>query len=230
VWDLPDGVVQVQHVLQYPVCLIVIAPDYARLYGVVTGRSEVRLEGRGWAAGVMLQPATGRLLWGESVGTITDRHVPLESVSAIDAVELTENVRLHMNHEPTDDSRRRKAVEIYESALAFLSPVDEEGRTVNELVALVEMDASIERVEQLADRLSMSERTLQRMTRERLGLTPKWLIQRRRLHDAVDSLKTGEVDLARLSISLGYADQAHFTRDFRRVTGMTPGTYLGEQR
>jgi AraC-like DNA-binding protein len=170
------------------------------------------------------------LLWGESVGTITDRHVPLESVSAIDAVELTENVRLHMNHEPTDDSHRRKAVEIYESALAFLSPVDEEGRTVNELVALVEMDASIERVEQLADRLSMSERTLQRMTRERLGLTPKWLIQRRRLHDAVDSLKTGEVDLARLSISLGYADQAHFTRDFRRVTGMTPGTYLGEQR
>ncbi len=32
-----------------------------------------------------------------------------------------------------------------------------------------------------------------------------------------------------MAARLGYADQAHFTHDFRTVTGMTPGEYLGDQ-
>jgi AraC-like DNA-binding protein len=31
--------------------------------------------------------------------------------------------------------------------------------------------------------------------------------------------------LARLAADLGYTDQAHFTRDFRRVTGYAPGQF-----
>jgi AraC-like DNA-binding protein len=72
----------------------------------------------------------------------------------------------------------------------------------------------------------IGERALQRLTRRRIGLSPKWLIQRRRLHEAADRLRRGEqVDLARVAIELGYADQAHFTRDFRSATGLTPGEF-----
>ena len=63
------------------------------------------------------------------------------------------------------------------------------------------------------------------------GCTPKWLIQRRRLHEAAERLSGEErPDLARVAADLGYADQAHFGRDFRAVTGLTPGAFAAEPR
>lgn len=77
----------------------------------------------------------------------------------------------------------------------------------------------------------LTERSLQRITARRIGLSPKWLIQRRRLQEAAERLASGEtVDLARIATEIGYADQAHLTRDFRRVTGLTPGRYAAEPR
>jgi AraC-like DNA-binding protein len=70
----------------------------------------------------------------------------------------------------------------------------------------------------------MNERSLQRLTARRIGLSPKWLVQRRRLHEAAELLRAGDPpDLAQLALQLGYVDQAHFGRDFRTVTGLTPG-------
>ncbi len=57
------------------------------------------------------------------------------------------------------------------------------------------------------------------------GLTPKWLIQPRRLQEAVERLRGTPDSLGDVAALLGYADQAHFTRDFARVTAMTPGQF-----
>lgn len=229
VWDLPDDTPQIQRVLQYPVCLIVVASEYARFYGVVPGLSTVELSGHGWAAGVMLQPAAGGLLWRRSMASMTGRHVPLDTLDTIDGAAIVEEIRMLMITDPGDETAHRAVVDVYERALVALLPIDDEGHLVNTIVELVETDTAILRVEELAERVDLTERTLQRITRERLGLTPKWLIQRRRLHDAVARLKAGTVSLAELALELGYTDQAHFTRDFRRATGTTPGAYLSDQ-
>jgi AraC-like DNA-binding protein len=77
----------------------------------------------------------------------------------------------------------------------------------------------------------MNERSLQRLTARRIGLSPKWLVQRRRLHEAAELLRAGDPpDLAQLALQLGYVDQAHFGRDFRTVTGLTPGRFVREPR
>ena len=81
----------------------------------------------------------------------------------------------------------------------------------------------------VADAFGMTERSLQRLVLDRVGLSPKWLIQRRRLHDADAELKHGGRTLAELAAELGYADQAHFTNDFRAVVGFTPGHYQTDQ-
>jgi AraC-like DNA-binding protein len=56
-----------------------------------------------------------------------------------------------------------------------------------------------------------------------LGVSPKWLIRcfatPERLHAGVD------MNLSTLAQDLGYFDQAHFTRDFKQITGVSPGRY-----
>ena len=49
----------------------------------------------------------------------------------------------------------------------------------------------IERVSQDCEKFGLSERSLQRLTARRIGLSPKWLIQRRRLHEAAGLLAAG---------------------------------------
>ncbi len=228
-WDVPPGEVHRQRVLQYPVCLVVVTGDYARLYGVTTGLSTTDLSGRGWALGLMLQPAAGRLLWHRPVSTLTDHFVDLAEVPGLDGASLTDRVRALVSDDPGDQEARRRAMDVVEDQLRPHLPVEDDDRLVNQVVHRVESDPDLLRVEELAREFAMAERTLQRLTRDRIGVSPKWLLQRRRLHDAAERLKSGPVDLARLATDLGYSDQAHFTRDWSRATGSPPGAYRADQ-
>jgi AraC-like DNA-binding protein len=61
------------------------------------------------------------------------------------------------------------------------------------------------RVTQVCEQFDLSERALQRLVRRRVGLSPKWLIQRRRLHEASARLRNrpGAVTLAEVAADLG---------------------------
>jgi len=203
VWSVPPGQESRQLVLQYPICLLVVALDYARFYGVTTGLSTTTLTGEGWAVGVMCAPAAGALVAGGPVAMAGDPH-------------------------PED--AHRAAMAAYDDVLVRYLPVDAEGELVNAVVTFVEEDSGVVRVAQVCERFGLTERSLQRLLHRRLGLTPKWLIQRRRLQEAAERLRTGDGSLAETAAVLGYADQAHFARDFSRVTAMTPGRFAARHR
>jgi AraC-like DNA-binding protein len=77
----------------------------------------------------------------------------------------------------------------------------------------------------------MSVRSLQQLFSEYVGVSPKWVIRRFRLHEAADRLANGEaLDLAALALSLGYFDQSHFSSDFRKLVGQSPARYREQSR
>lgn len=227
VWSLVEP--STQSTLQHPVCLVVISNTYARFYGVTRGRSSVTLEGDGWAVGTMFTPAAGRLVLGRSVADVTDSFIDLAEVDGLHDAALVAEIHEAMDADPHDPAAHASAVASVERRLATYLPVDEPGLLINEVVAWLRDHPEVTRVDELAAHVGLSERSLQRLVEQRVGMSPKWLIQRRRLHDAVEALKAGDSSLADMSARLGYADQAHFTHDFRTVTGMTPGEYLGDQ-
>jgi AraC-like DNA-binding protein len=93
----------------------------------------------------------------------------------------------------------------------------------DEIVRAAENDREIVAVSQLADSFSRSVRSVQDICNRAIGVSPKWLIRCFRLQDALQALETGiNVNLAQ---HLGYFDQAHFTRDFKQITGAPPGRY-----
>ena len=225
VWSVPPGQEAPQRVLAYPVSLVVVARDYARFYGVVPGLSTTTLTGTGWAVGVMCAPAAGALIAGGPMTEHTDRFVDVADVLGGAGQRLTGEVREAMAADPHSPVAHARAMAAFRDALRPLLPVDDDGLLANRVVAFVEGDREVTRVAQVCERFGLSERALQRLVSRRLGLTPKWLIQRRRLQEAAEQLRAGPAALGEVAALLGYADQAHFTRDFARVTAMTPGQF-----
>ncbi|GAA5118102.1 hypothetical protein GCM10023339_30110 [Alloalcanivorax gelatiniphagus] len=186
----------------------------------------------------MLTPAAGRLLLGRSVADLTDTWVELSEVvqsapadgpHRAPGARLVEEVRAAMADDARDPASHLEAVTAVEAWLETHLPVDEAGLLINRLVAWLREHPEVTRVDEVAREVGLGERSLQRLVEQRIGLSPKWLLQRRRLHDAVEALKAGTTALADMAAALGYTDQAHFTHDFRTVTGMTPGEYLRDQ-
>ena len=56
-------------------------------------------------------------------------------------------------------------------------------------------------------------------------MTPKWVLQRIRLHEAAERMADGEGDWASMALDLGYFDQAHFIKAFKAVVGRSPADY-----
>jgi AraC-like DNA-binding protein len=222
VWSVPPGQEAPQKVLQYPNSLIVVAQDYARFYGVTAGLSTTTLTGDGWAVGVACAPAAGYLLTGSPMSDFTDRAVDVAEVLGDAGRELTHRVRTAMSADPHSPDAHAEATAAFTDTLRPFLPVDAEGELVNRLVEFVESRGDVLRVSQVCEEFGLSERALQRLVHRRIGLTPKWLIQRRRLQEAAERLRTSDTSLADVAAALGYADQPHFSRDFSSVTGMTP--------
>ncbi len=94
------------------------------------------------------------------------------------------------------------------------------------MVERVSADAELRRVTALAEVFGMPERRLQRLFAEYVGVSPKWVIRRARLLEAARRADAGDVvDWAALALDLGYADQAHLTRDFTATLGVPPARY-----
>jgi AraC family transcriptional regulator len=66
---------------------------------------------------------------------------------------------------------------------------------------------------------------LARAFRRTYGESPGDYVRRERIRTACERLATGDVSLAALAVELGFSDQSHFTRVFRRQIGITPGAW-----
>jgi AraC-like DNA-binding protein len=87
------------------------------------------------------------------------------------------------------------------------------------------VDPEVVAVADLAERLGMTVRTLERLSRRAFGFPPKLLVRRQRF---LRSLSRFMLDPSLRwigSIDSHYHDQSHFVRDFRRFMGMSPRAY-----
>jgi AraC-like DNA-binding protein len=107
-----------------------------------------------------------------------------------------------------------------------LQPLGRDAATTRDITERMMRDPSLLRSRDAATALDVDVRSLQRRFRHYVGVGPKWVIRRYRLHEAAERLKADSPPpLADLAASLGYADQAHFARDFKRVVGQTPRAF-----
>ena len=108
-------------------------------------------------------------------------------------------------------------------AQSFERPVPNEEQIIAINTALIDPD--IATATQLADRVHMNLRSLERLSRRVFGFPPKLLLRRQRFLRSLAQFML-DPSLKWLStLDYQYHDQAHFVRDFKRFMGMTPGQY-----
>jgi len=191
---------------------------------VVRAKFSRVLEGRGGVFAVKFTPGGFHPFVGIPVSRFTDITVSLSDVFGAEGDDLDRA----MLAEDSDSSR----IAVVESFLRRCRPeLDEQVPGVAEIVYAVAKDRGILKVEDLVHRYGLNKRTLQRLFARYVGVSPKWVIRRYRLHEAAERLAAGEpVSQSALALSLGYSDQAHFVRDFKAIVGVTPAAYATAAR
>jgi AraC-like DNA-binding protein len=89
------------------------------------------------------------------------------------------------------------------------------------------------RVEDVAEDVGLSMRQLRRRCDAAVGYGPKTLqrvLRFRRFVSWIDASQAGDYELAVVAAGIGYADQAHLTRECARMAGLTPAALIRARR
>lgn len=217
-WSLADGAVHEQEILPAPVVHLTVEDRGALVYGVSTSLFVQQLTGRGRAVGVNFRPGGFAMLSQVPPAQLCDTSVPADNVFGPWVAELPD---------PGDCDALAHVAGVVADVLARQAREPDAGAVlVNDAVALAAADRSLTKVGDLAARLGVTPRTLQRHFDGYIGVGPKWVLRRQRIYDALDRLQTCEqVNWMELAAELGFTDQAHFSRTFRTMIGVTPAAY-----
>jgi AraC-like DNA-binding protein len=80
-------------------------------------------------------------------------------------------------------------------------------------------------VDRIVKKLGYSSRYTEKIFQRQVGISPQEYLQIGRLHRAVKLMKDAETPLTKIAYECGFADQSHFTRTFKGLTGQTPLQY-----
>lgn len=223
-WDVEPGRVSRQELVAFPASNLVVERDVVGLSGPSTVRSHRDLAGAGFAVAALLRPAAVPAIVGDPAAIVDGYRI----VDTLDAHALRREVCAAVDAaDPDRDAARTAAVAVLGEYLrARVRSDDDEGALANRMAELADGRSDLGTVEALAGELAVSVRTVQRLARRYVGVSPRAMIRRRRLQEAAERVRLEPgVDLAAIAHDLGYADHAHLAGDFRRVLGITPSGY-----
>jgi AraC-like DNA-binding protein len=165
--------------------------------------------------GLRLRPGVAGAVLGMPASEVLDVHTRLEDLLGRWANELGERI--------AESNGDEEVFELLEKSVS--TRIEDGGPDPLVLAATRRLGFPGARVDRLAESLGISDRQLRRRFHQSVGYGPKTLdrvLRFRRLVAQAGAVATGESDLARIAADLGYADQAHMTRDCLRLSGLTP--------
>lgn len=193
------------------------------IFGAATGVFETTLDGSGRVFATKFWPGAFRPFFGRAVSSLADTYVPVETVFGRTSAEL--ETELEGLNDPVGMAERME-----EMFRAQLPEPDEKAGLARRIVRFAEANLELVSAGELAQAFGLGLRALQRLFDEYVGVSPKWVIDRYRMLEAVETLNAGAPDsLTELAHRLGYFDQAAFNHAFEKLTGAAPGAFIARQ-
>ncbi len=156
------------------------------------------------------------------VASMENRAVPLEELFGHDGLLLEQQMLGAANHQ----ERINLVTRFFSELLLSHESVD---RTVKSCVEVIlQLNGQLS-VGELSAQVNTNRRQLERKFSSAIGLSPKQLSKIIRLQAALKMLANNQfTSLSALAYENDYYDQAHFIRDFKEFTGMSPKLFYAD--
>lgn len=167
----------------------------------------------GRSAGAQLRPEACQALFGVPASALAQAHTPLDLLWGAQAQQVLDQLDA-----AGDAARRLDCLErlLAPRLLAARRPPGFIAQGQRLLRAGGSVRAAVEQS-------GLSHRHFIAVFRDSTGLAPQAFARLQRFRSALDSLAAANrTPLAALALDAGYADQAHFQRDFKAFAGLTP--------
>ncbi|HFC91345.1 MAG TPA: helix-turn-helix domain-containing protein [Leucothrix mucor] len=152
-----------------------------------------------------------------------------EDLSLVDIFGLSDASLLYEELEASDDGE--KMIEIFEKY--FINRLLK--KTIKQNTLTPHLLNSSQSIKLLAEETGYSQRWIQKQCRETMGVSLKKIQNNKRFLKILDNIHrkvlSGEekINFTQLVYEGNYYDQAHFIREFKQNTGMTPSLYLSQK-
>ncbi|WP_342749507.1 helix-turn-helix domain-containing protein [Taibaiella chishuiensis] len=187
------------------------------VHGLTTRYSEKTATGAFYNLTVRLKPYGLKVLFGVDAHLLTDCYLPLETLVKNSLAEkLSEAITLHDKIAILNAFFIARIGAGQDSEQAKIAQVVKKIHSTNEDLSLSSIPAM----------LRISERSLERLMKRYVGVSPKLYQRIGRFQNTLTHLYNNPTDrLTRLAYAHAYSDQSHYIREFKQFAGMSPGAF-----
>jgi AraC-like DNA-binding protein len=168
--------------------------------------------------GVVLQPAAVKKLLSVPSGAF------LNAITDLEAIDKNFGSLWHQLADCTNFEERVGLIQAW--VLQKLSTIYQQEAALS---GFLNNSDEIHTVAQMAGYFCYSTRQLHRKVQELFGMSSEVLLRYKRYQQALNQMHYSKETLTRIAYHCGYYDQAHFSREFKEYTGLSPQAYRQQQ-
>jgi AraC-like DNA-binding protein len=217
-WDNVDKTYHSEEVMHRPYVDIFVSRQQSGIQGTFRGKRIYVAAGSGRIIGIRFRPGAFHAFWKGAIADLQDKVIDLQQVFPQANSRYIEGLLTLDDQAVIND--------LLKLVRAKDPQPDENIELINEIITAIEADESLQTVTAVAKAFSRSERWLQQLFQDYIGIGLKWLLQRHRLLAAAQQIReSNRPNWAAIAYDLGYSSQQHFIADFKQVLGKTPRQY-----
>jgi len=211
---------QFTQILQVPAASLMFSRKKSLLFGVTTKRINHHAKTGDTKIRVIFKPAGLHAFLHKNMASLVDKSLEISHFSPMaDEQYVSELMSAHDHND---------VIKKLDRLLLSQQPVfDKNIVMVNEVIKNLDDNDTLTTVKDIAALYGKSERWMQELFREYVGVGLKWVVIRSRLLKVLQEVESPkEIQWAQLAAETGYSTQSHLINDFKALIGKTPSQYL----
>lgn len=195
--------------------------SWAKVIGQITQPLTMAVTGKGKSFGIWFWPHTFSRFSSVPLNELNDKALPLDNIFTLSFMDSIKNCVLE-----NDTENLIKQANVYLSGKLKSKINSCREKILEYAIRYILREKAASNLDRLASDCNTSSRNLQKMFKEGVGFSPKFFMRIVRFQSALQHLVKDEtISLTDLAYRNGYYDQAHFIKEFRGFTGMSPSQF-----